>query len=66
MILNRMFGGQDGVPADFGVELTPQTLGRHQADQRTARDRYHLEHPLESGMARDVAAEAARGQITAR
>ncbi len=66
MILNRMFGGKDDVPADFGVELTPQTLARHQADQRAARDRYHLEHPRESEMVRDVAAEAASAQITAR
>lgn len=57
MILSRMFGGKDDVPADFGVELTPETVAAHQAGQRAARDRYHLDHPLESAMARQVAAE---------
>jgi hypothetical protein len=57
MILSRMVGGKDDVPADFGVELTPETVAAHQAGQRAARDRYHLEHPLESAMARQVAAE---------
>lgn len=48
MILQRMFGR---APA-FGVELTPDTLARHQAEQRTARDRYQLEHPIETAMIR--------------
>ncbi|MBP1202567.1 hypothetical protein JOD97_000581 [Duganella sp. 1411] len=57
MILSRMVGGRDDVPADFGIELTPETVAAHQAGQRAGRDRYHLEHPLESAMARQVAAE---------
>ena len=66
MILDRMFGRDDGVPADFGVELTPQAVGGHLASQRAARDRYHLDHPHESRMVLDVVAEAARLRPTAR
>lgn len=70
MILNRMFGQSDGVPADFGVELTPATLTGHLAAQRAARERYHLARPLESRMVLDVAAEAGAGaagkRLTAR
>lgn len=58
MILNRMFGRDDGVPADFGVELTPAALAGHLAAQRAARDRYHLARPLESRMVLEVVAEA--------
>ena len=72
MILNRMFGRDDDVPADFGVELTPPALAAHQMAQRAARELYHLEHPKESGMVREVVAEVAevaeaqRQRLTAR
>ncbi|SEN80603.1 hypothetical protein SAMN05428959_103214 [Duganella sp. CF517] len=66
MILERMFGHGDGVPADFGIELTPRAVAGHLAAQRAARDRYHLEHPHESRMVLDVVAEAARARLTAR
>lgn len=69
MILNRMFDGKEAGPADFGVELTPQSLARHQSAQRAARDRYHLEHPQESRMVREVVNEAdaaGRARVTAR
>lgn len=66
MMLNRMFGGADAVPGDFGVELTPATTGPHQAAQRAALERYHLDHPLESRLAREVATEAELQRITAR
>jgi hypothetical protein len=66
MILNRMFGRDGAAPTDFGVELTPQSLGGHLAAQRTARDRYHLDHPHESRMVRDVVAEAARQRLKER
>lgn len=66
MVLNRMFGRGDGVPADFGVELTPAAVAAHLAGQRAARDHYHLVRPLESRMVVDVVAEAASGRLTAR
>lgn len=66
MILHRLFGRDDGIPADFGVELTPRTVGGHLAAQRAARDRYHLDHPHESRMVLEVVAEAARQRATAR
>jgi hypothetical protein len=66
MILNRMFGQGEGVPADFGVELTPQAVSGHLAAQRAARDRYHLDHPRESRMVLEVVAEEARQRPTAR
>ncbi|WP_445231944.1 hypothetical protein [Duganella rhizosphaerae] len=56
MVLARMFGGDDA-PADFGVELSPEKLAAHQAAMRLARDRYHLAHPVETSMAREIAAE---------
>jgi hypothetical protein len=57
MILARMFGRRDGVPEDFGVELTPSTLQRHQSAQRAQRDRYHQLHAAETSMVLDVVAE---------
>lgn len=66
MILRRLFGRDDGVPADFGVELTPGTITGHLAAQRVARDRYHLDHPQESRMVLDIVAEAARRRPTGR
>ncbi len=56
MVLARMFGGDD-VPADFGVELSPDKLDGHQAAMRLARERYHRLHPVETGMVRAVVAE---------
>lgn len=49
-ILARMFGQGES----FGVELTPVTLPAHQSAQRTARDRYHRDHPSETAMVRSV------------
>jgi hypothetical protein len=66
MILNRLFDGPDGGPADFGVELTSQSLPAHQAAQRAALERYHLAHPLESRMVREVVAETSHQPVTAR
>lgn len=51
MILDHMFGRGE---AAFGVELTPASLPQHQAEQRAARDRYHIEHPAETAMVRSV------------
>lgn len=59
MILARMFGGGQA-PDDFGVELTPSMLGDHLAALKTARARYQQEHPIESGWARAIAAQALR------
>lgn len=56
MILARMYAGGD-VPADFGVELLPESVAAHQAAMRAARDRYHHEHPEETRMVRDIVAE---------
>ncbi|MBV6321861.1 hypothetical protein [Duganella violaceipulchra] len=56
IMLARMFGGGD-VPADFGVELSPDKLDGHQAAMRLARERYHRFHPVEIGMVRAVVAE---------
>ncbi|MES2116729.1 MAG: hypothetical protein V4578_16330 [Pseudomonadota bacterium] len=58
MILARMLGG-DGttVPDDFGAELTPDVMPAHLAALRTGRDRYHVEHRLETALARATAAE---------
>lgn len=50
-ILARLSGQGD---AAFGVELTPASLTGHQATQRTARDRYHVEHAAETAMVRSV------------
>jgi hypothetical protein len=66
MILSRMFGGAEAVPGDFGVELTAAAMPAHQAAQRAALERYHLDHPLESRMAREVAAKAWDQRLTAR
>ncbi|MYM89536.1 hypothetical protein GTP91_20450 [Rugamonas sp. FT82W] len=56
MILARMYGAGDA-PRDFGVELLPDTVERHLAAMRRARDRYHHEHPEETRMVRAVVAE---------
>lgn len=58
MILARMFGGQERVPEDFGVELTPSSLSQHQSSQRALRDRYHEVHAAETSMVVDVVAES--------
>lgn len=57
MILTRMFGGADAVPADFGAALSPATIDAHLAAMRAARERYHVEHPVETAMAQAVVAE---------
>ena len=58
MILARLYPGSgEGVPGDFGVELRPDTLDRHLAATRAARDRYHRAHPQETRMVRAVVAE---------
>ncbi|RFP19491.1 MULTISPECIES: hypothetical protein [unclassified Duganella] len=56
MVLARMFGGGD-VPADFGAELSPESVEAHQAAVRLARERYHHAHPAETSMVRSVVAE---------
>lgn len=58
MILARLFGRHDGVPEDFGIELTPSTLARHQAAQRALRERYHQLHAAETRMVLEVVAES--------
>ena len=57
MILARMFGGSETVPADFGVELLPATMSSHLAALRAGRERYHQDHPVETAMAKAIAAE---------
>jgi hypothetical protein len=57
MILARMFDRDEGVPGDFGVELTPSTLAQHQSAQRAQRDRYHQLHAAETSMVLEVVAE---------
>ncbi|HEX8406047.1 MAG TPA: hypothetical protein VF670_15595 [Duganella sp.] len=66
MMLSRMFGGAEAVPGDFGVELMPGMMPAHQSAQRAALERYHLDHPLESRIVCEVAAETAQQRITAR
>jgi hypothetical protein len=57
MILGRMFGGTEAVPVDFGVELLPPMMDAHLAEQRRRRDQFHCDHPVETAMAKEVAAE---------
>jgi len=57
-VLARLAGG--GAAADdFGVDLVPQTVALHQARQRGARDRYHLEHARETALVRQVVEQVA-------
>jgi hypothetical protein len=58
LILARMLGTPAGIPEDFGVELTPSTLARHQAAQRARRDGYHRLHAAETRIVQGVVAEA--------
>ena len=53
-ILARLFGGDVAVPDDFGIELTSATLDAHQAAMRAARDRYHVEHALETAYVKKI------------
>jgi hypothetical protein len=57
MILSRMFGGADAVPADFGVELLPAVMPAHLAALRAGVEAYHGGHPVETAMAQAMAAE---------
>ena len=54
LILARLFGGDTPVPSDFGVELTAATVAAHQAAMRAARDRYHVEHALETAYVKKI------------
>lgn len=64
MLIQAMFGGDPGagVPEDFGVELTPQSVAIHQLAQRTARDNYMRSNPVEAEIARGVARSEAFAQ----
>ena len=42
LVLNRMFGSLDGVPEDFGRQLTPQNIERHLLEARLQRDIYRM------------------------
>lgn len=57
MLIQAMFGGDPGagVPAGFGVELTPRTLALHQLEQRVAREHYVKANPIDAQIARAVA-----------
>lgn len=55
-MMARMFGGADGVPDDFGVELAPPMMAAHLARQRVLRDAYRASHDADSRMARALAA----------
>lgn len=58
MVLNRLFNdGDNAIPGDFGVELTPAAMPAHLAAARAGRERYHVQHELETAMARDIATE---------
>jgi hypothetical protein len=58
MILARLIDGAPAAPDGFGAELTPSTIARHLAAMRAARERYHLEHALETALARQAAQAA--------
>lgn len=55
LILAQLADGSAAIP-DFGVELVPQTVALHQARQRAARNRYHVEHAQETALVRQVVA----------
>lgn len=57
MILSRMFGGSDAVPADFGVELLPEAMPAHLAAMRAGIAAFHRAHPVEAAMAQSMAAQ---------
>lgn len=57
MILGRMFGPDSAAPAGFGSELLPSSMAAHHAALLAGRERYHAEHPVETAMARTIAAE---------
>lgn len=58
MVLGRMFAdAATAIPADFGTELTPGAMPAHLAGVRSARERYHVQHALETAMARKIAGE---------
>jgi hypothetical protein len=57
MILGRMFGGADEVPADFGVELLPEMMPAYLVAQRAGIDAFHRDHPTETALAKGAAAE---------
>jgi hypothetical protein len=61
MILTRMFGQGDAIPAqDFGVELDEENMDSHLAMLRAERERYHQTHLEETAFARSIA-QAERG-----
>jgi hypothetical protein len=57
MLLSRMVGG-DPMPADFGTELVPVRMPQHLAVLRAGRDDFHLRHPVETALAKRMAAQA--------
>ena len=59
MILNRMFAINDrSVPNDFGIELNSEMLSAHLARTRLDRDQYHVSHPVETQLVKQIASSS--------
>ncbi|MES3020534.1 MAG: hypothetical protein V4857_03010 [Pseudomonadota bacterium] len=60
MIIERIFGGGAGlVPGDFGVELAPDMIEAHLANQLAGVARYRRQHARDAELVRLLAVEAA-------
>ncbi|PWF47649.1 hypothetical protein [Massilia glaciei] len=63
MVIARIFGGAgDAAPADFGVELRPEMMKAHLANQLEGVARYRRQHARDAELVRLLAAEEARAK----
>ncbi|WP_227869253.1 hypothetical protein [Nitrosospira lacus] len=55
MVLKRMFvTNNNSLPSDFGIELNSEMLPAYQEQIRHDRDQYHINHPLETQLVKQL------------